>query len=92
MGIGDWAQSPIPTPQIYIFNLKSKIIYIEHLKNKMSSEIDKRKYTREEYIYLSKLYTKAEEYKKVLEFIEEFIKLNPKLDREELDILSTKNW
>jgi 14-3-3 protein epsilon len=55
----------------------------------MSSEIDKRKYTREEYIYLSKLYTKAEEYKKVLEFIEEFIKLNPKLDKEELDILST---
>ena len=55
----------------------------------MSSEYDKKKYSREEYIYLSKLYTKAEEYKKVLEFIEEFIKLNPKLDKEECDIVST---
>ena len=55
----------------------------------MSSENEKKKYSREEYIYLSKLYTKAEEYKKVIEFIEEFIKLNPKLDKEECDILST---
>ena len=55
----------------------------------MSSEYDKKKYSREEYIYLSKLYSKAEEYKKVLEFIEEFIKLNPKLDKEECDIVST---
>ena len=30
-----------------------------------------------------------EEYKKVIEFIEEFIKINPKLDKEECDILST---
>ena len=55
----------------------------------MSSENEKKKYSREEYIYLSKLYTKAEEYNKVIEFIEEFIKLNPKLDKEECDILST---
>ena len=55
----------------------------------MSFENEKKKYSREEYIYLSKLYTKAEEYKKVLEFIEEFIKLNPKLDKEECDIVST---
>ena len=55
----------------------------------MSSEYDKKKYSREEYIYLSKLYTKAEEYNKVIEFIEEFIKLNPKLDKEECDIVST---
>ena len=55
----------------------------------MSFENEKKKYSREEYIYLSKLYTKAEEYNKVIEFIEEFIKLNPKLDKEECDILST---
>ena len=55
----------------------------------MSSENEKKKYSREEYIYLSSLYTKAEEYNKVIEFIEEFIKLNPKLDKEECDILST---
>ena len=55
----------------------------------MSSENEKKKYSREEYIYLSKLYTKAEEYKKVIEFMEEFIKLNPKLDKEECDIIST---
>ena len=55
----------------------------------MSSENEKKKYSREEYIYLSKLYIKAEEYNKVIEFIEEFIKLNPKLDKEECDILST---
>ena len=55
----------------------------------MSSENEKKKYSREEYIYLSKLYTKAEEYNKVIEFIEEFIKLNSKLDKEECDILST---
>ena len=55
----------------------------------MSSENEKKKYSREEYIYLSRLYTKAEEYNKVIEFLEEFIKLNPKLDKEECDILST---
>ena len=56
----------------------------------MSSENSKnKKYTREEYIFLSKLYTKAELYKEVINFIKEFIKLNPKLDKEECDILST---
>ena len=56
----------------------------------MSSESQtKNKYTREELIFLSKLYTKAELYKEVINFIKEFIKLNPKLEKEECDIIST---
>ena len=56
----------------------------------MSSETQsKNKYTREELIFLSKLYTKAELYKEVINFIKEFIKLNPKLEKEECDIIST---
>lgn len=48
-----------------------------------------KKYTREDYVFLSKLYTKAELYKEVINFIKEFIKLNPKLNKEECDIIST---
>ena len=56
----------------------------------MSSESQsKNKYTREELIFLSKLYTKAELYKEVINFIKEFIKLNPKIEKEECDIIST---
>lgn len=53
------------------------------------SNSSKMKYNREELVYLSKLYTKAESYKEVINFIKEFIKLNPKLNKEECDILST---
>ena len=56
----------------------------------MSSESPKKnKYSREELIFLSKLYTKAELYKEVINFIKEFIKLNPKIEKEECDIIST---
>ena len=56
----------------------------------MSSKSSKKKeIQREDYIFLSKLYTKAELYKEVINYIKEFIKLNPKLDKEECDILST---
>ena len=56
----------------------------------MSSESQsKNKYTREELIFLSKLYTKAELYKEVINFIKEFRKLNPKIEKEECDIIST---
>ena len=56
----------------------------------MSSESQsKNKYSREELIFLSKLYTKAELYKEVINFIKEFIKLNPKIEKEECDIIST---
>ena len=56
----------------------------------MSSESPKKnKYSGEELIFLSKLYTKAELYKEVINFIKEFIKLNPKIEKEECDIIST---
>ena len=56
----------------------------------MSSESPKKnKYSREELIFLSKLYTKAELYKEVINFVKEFIKLNPKIEKEECDIIST---
>ena len=56
----------------------------------MSSESPKKnKYSREELIFLSKLYTKAELYKEVINYIKEFIKLNPKIEKEECDIIST---
>ena len=54
----------------------------------MSSESNKEIDKREKYIYLSKLYTKAELYKEVINFIKEFIKLKPKLNKEECDIIS----
>ena len=46
-------------------------------------------YTRDEYIYLSKLYEKAERYPDMLKAIRKMIELNPKLKKEECDILST---
>ena len=56
----------------------------------MSSKSSKKKQiSREDYVFLSKLYTKAELYKEVISYIKEFIKLNPKLDKEECDIIST---
>ena len=48
-----------------------------------------KKYTREDYVYLSKLNEKAERYPEMITFIKEMIKLNPKLNKEECDILST---
>ena len=51
-------------------------------------ESEKKKYTREEYIYLSKLYEKAEMYKDMLNAIKKMIILNPKLNKEECEILS----
>ena len=48
-----------------------------------------KKYTREDYVYLSKLNEKAERYPEMITFIKEMIKMNPKLNKEECDILST---
>ena len=47
-----------------------------------------KEYTREEYIYLSKLYEKAEMYPEMLKSIKKMIILNPKLNKEECEILS----
>ena len=49
---------------------------------------NKEDYTREEYIYLSKLYEKAQRYEDMTSSIIKFIELNPKLSKEERNILS----
>ena len=44
----------------------------------MSEEKEKKKeYTREEYVYLSKLYEKAQRYEDMISSINKFIELNP---------------
>ena len=52
------------------------------------NKIQKGKYSREEYIYLSKLYEKAQRYEDMTSSIIKFIELNPKLSKEERNILS----
>ena len=55
----------------------------------MSEEEDKKeKYTREEYVYLSKLYEKAQRFEDMVSSINKFIELNPQLTKEERNILS----
>ena len=53
------------------------------------SESQVKEFTREEYIYLSKLYEKAERYPDMLKAITKMIIINPNLTKEECDILST---
>ena len=45
-------------------------------------------HTREEYIYLSKLYEKAQRYEDMISSINDYIELDPKLSKEERNILS----
>ena len=52
-------------------------------------ESEPKNYTRDEYVYLSKLYEKAERYPDMLKSISKMIELSPKLNKEECDILST---
>ena len=55
----------------------------------MSEEEEKKeKYTREEYVYLSKLYEKAQRFEDMISSINKFIELNPQLTKEERNILS----
>ena len=44
--------------------------------------------TREELVYLAKLYEKAERYPDMVQTINKFVELNPKLTRNERNILS----
>ncbi len=46
------------------------------------------KYTREEYVYLAKLFERAERFPDMVKAINEFVKLEPKLTKEERNILS----
>ena len=52
-------------------------------------EKEEKKLTRDDYVFLSKLYEKAERYPDMLQAIKEMIKIDPKLNKEECDILST---
>lgn len=47
-----------------------------------------KKYSREEYIYLSKLYERAERFEDMVKVIKSIIQLDPKLSKEERNILS----
>ena len=46
-------------------------------------------YTREEYVYLSRLNEKAEKYSEMFKCINKFIELDPKLNKEERNILGS---
>ena len=56
----------------------------------MSEEekMEKKEYTRDEYIYLSKIYERAERYPDMVSAINKFIEINPKLSKEEKKIVS----
>ena len=45
-------------------------------------------YTREEYVYLAKLYERAERFDDMVKFINKFVELDPNLSYEERNILS----
>ena len=45
-------------------------------------------YTREEYVYLSKLYEKAERFPDMVQSINKYVELDPKLTKEERNLLS----
>ena len=47
-----------------------------------------KKYTREEYVYLAKLYERAERFPDMVKSINKFVELDPKLTKDERNILS----
>jgi 14-3-3 protein epsilon len=47
-----------------------------------------KKYSREEYVYLAKLYERAERFDDMVKWINEFVRLDPHLTQEERNILS----
>ena len=53
----------------------------------MTSETEKN-HTREEYVYLAKLYERAERFDDMVKFVNKFVEMDPKLTHEERNILS----
>lgn len=53
-----------------------------------SNEIRNKTYTRDEYVYLAKLYERAERFDDMVYFINKFVELDPNLSHEERNILS----
>lgn len=50
--------------------------------------MDEKEYTREEYVYLAKLYERAERFDDMVKFINKFVEKDPKLTQEERNLLS----
>ena len=51
--------------------------------------MSEKNFTREEYVYLAKLYEKAEKYNDMFKFVNKFVELEPKLTKDERNILSS---
>ena len=49
---------------------------------------ESKNYTREEYVYLAKLYERAERFPDMVKAINKYVEMNPKLNKEERNILS----
>ena len=49
---------------------------------------DSKNYTREEYVYLAKLYERAERFPDMVKSINKYVELDPKLTKDERNILS----
>lgn len=50
--------------------------------------MESKEHTREEYVYLAKLYERAERFDDMVKFINKFVEKDPKLTQEERNILS----
>ena len=51
--------------------------------------MSEKNFTREEYVYLAKLYEKAEKYNDMFKFVNKFVELEPKLTKDERNLLSS---
>ena len=49
---------------------------------------ENKKYSREEYVYLAKLYERAERFPDMVKYVNKYVELDPKLTKEERNILS----
>ena len=56
-------------------------------ETKTETETENKDRTREEYIYLSKLNERAERFPEMISSINKFIEINPKLSKEEKNII-----
>ena len=51
--------------------------------------MSEKNFNREEYVYLAKLYEKAEKYNDMFKFVNKFVELEPKLTKDERNLLSS---
>ncbi len=60
----------------------------KEMKEVKKEEEQKKEPNREEFVYLSKLYERAERYPDMVSAINKFVEMNPKLSKDEKNILS----